>query len=563
MLSANKGTLVTAGFFSFFINIIMLVPPIYMLQVYDRVMASRSEETLLLLTLIVAWMFVTMGILDFARSRMLIRFGARLDDQLNARVCDALGRHALQNPGRTTNQPLNDLMQIRQFLLGNGAFAFFDTPWVPIYLAVLFLFDPLFGWLALLSVIVLLALTLVNEFSTRGSIRKAAEAQVDAFRISDAQIKNAEVLMAMGMRESIHKQWLQKHLQAIKMQSETADRSGLWTGLSKNLRLLFQSMMLGLGAYLAIENHITAGMVIAGSILLGRALAPIDQLIGAWKSFSSARLAYSRLNQLLAQFPEHERRLTLPAPSGALVVEAAVLIPPGGQQPVLKGISLALRAGEMLAVIGNSAAGKTSLVRAMLGVWPLSAGSVRLDGAEIQHWNRDELGPEIGYLPQDVELFDGTIAENIARFGELDPNQIVAAARLAGVDEMIRRLPEGYSTRIGADGAALSGGQRQRIGLARAVYGQPKLVVLDEPNSNLDEKGEWALESACHHLKKRGVTLILVSHRKNILDLADKILMMEEGRMKLFGPKTAVLEELSKVAHQPPARVQPLHLADA
>lgn len=563
MLSVHKGTLVTAGFFSFFINIIMLVPPIYMLQVYDRVMASRSEETLLLLTVIVIWMFATMGVLDFVRSRMLVRLASRLDDQLNERICDAVGRHALRHPGRTTNQPLNDLMQIRQFLFGNGAFAFFDTPWVPVYLVVLFLFDPLFGWLALFSVAVLLTLTLINEFATRGSIRKAAEAQVDAFRISDAQIKNAEVLMAMGMRESVHKKWLQKHLQTLKLQSETAERSGLWTGLSKNLRLLFQSLMLGLGAYLAIENHITAGMVIAGSILLGRALAPIDQLIGAWKSFSSARLAYSRLNRLLAQFPENARRLTLPAPTGAVAVEAAVLVPPGGQQPVLKGVSLSLRAGEMLAVIGNSAAGKTSLMRAMLGIWPLSSGGVRLDGAEIQHWNRDELGPTIGYLPQDVELFDGTIAENIARFGELEPNQIVAAARLAGVDEMIRRLPEGYSTRIGADGAALSGGQRQRIGLARAVYGRPKLVVLDEPNSNLDEKGEWALESTCHHLKKQGVTLILVSHRKNILDLADKILVLEDGKMKLFGPKAAVLGELSKAASPPPARLQPLHVADA
>jgi ATP-binding cassette subfamily C protein EexD len=348
----------------------------------------------------------------------------------------------------------------------------------------------------------------------------------------------------MGMQKALQGRWLDRHLASLRAMSNAADRAGAWMNLSKTLRHLFQSLMLGLGAWLAIDGQITAGMVIAGSILMGRALAPIDQLIGAWKGFVGARHAYYHLEQLLQQTPEKKRRLSLPAPKGEIRVENAVLIPPGGESTVLKGVSLHLRPGEMLAIVGNSAAGKTSLIRSILGLWPLSAGRVQLDGADIAQWNPGELGSRIGYLPQDVELFDGTVAENIARFTKTKDSRIVKAAHIAGVDKLIRALPDGYNTRIGAGGVALSGGQRQRIALARAIFGKPPVIILDEPNSNLDAQGERALARACRYLKKHGVTLILVSHRRSILKMADKILSLQQGRLHLFGPRDAVLKRL-------------------
>ncbi len=543
-LISERRSFVQVGVFSLFINLILLVPPLYMLQVYDRVLASRSHETLFLLTMVLVWMFVTLGLLEYVRSRMLVRLGSRIDHQLHGRIYRAVMRGALRNPAEASDRPLSDLSRVRQFVAGNATFAFFDSPWIPVYIVVLFLFDPWFGWFALFAAAVLSVLALVNEFSTRQPQNSASDAQLHAGNIISAQMRNAEVLHAMGMHNALQKRWLDRHLTSLRAMSNAADRAGIWMNLSKTLRQLFQSLMLGLGAWLAIENQITAGMVIAGSILMGRALAPIDQLIGAWKGFIGARHAYHHLNQTLEQTPESEKRLSLPAPKGEIRVENAVLIPPGGESTVLKGVSIYLRPGEMLAIVGNSAAGKSSLIRAILGLWPLSAGKVQLDGADIGQWNPDELGSSIGYLPQDVELFDGTVAENIARFTEADDSKIVKAARTAGVDELIRALPEGYNTRIGAGGVALSGGQRQRIALARALFGKPPIVILDEPNANLDAQGELALAMACNYLKERGVTLILVSHRRRILGMADKILSLEEGRLHLFGPRDAVMERL-------------------
>ncbi|MET0083571.1 MAG: type I secretion system permease/ATPase [Sedimenticola sp.] len=540
------------GLFSLFINLIMLVPPLYMLQVYDRVLTSRSEETLLLLTLILGWMFLTLGLLEFVRSRIMVRLAAQLDERLSQRLYRTVMNLALLQRGETGSQPLADLASIRQFMSGNGAFAFFDTPWIPVFIAILFLFDPLFGLLALFSAGMLFLLAIINEFSTRRLQKQAAAVQAGATATIDAQLRNAEVLRAMGMLPNLQQQWLEQHTDAIKAQSGAADRSGIWVNMSKTLRLLFQSLMLGLGAYLAINGQITAGMVIAGSIILGRALAPIDQMIGAWKGFISARTAYRRLDQLMSDIPEAKTRLSLPRPKGAIGVDRAILVPPGSETPALRGVSFAIRPGEALAVIGGSAAGKSSLVRAMLGVWPLASGSVRIDGAEIDQWNPEELGPSIGYLPQDVELFDGSVAENIARFGELDERKIIRAARVAGVDAMIRELPEGYDTRIGNQGASLSGGQRQRIALARAIYGKPSIIVLDEPNSNLDREGEKALSAACRYLKKKGTTLVVVTHRQRILKHMDKILVIEGGMQQLFGPRDAVLDQIQ-------ARRAPLH----
>ncbi len=532
------------GFISLFINLSMLVPPLYMLQVYDRVLSSRSTETLIMLSLVLVWMFLTLGILEFVRSRVLVRLSTRLDYDFNSRIYTLLNRLSLHHPEYNNSQPLSDLAVIRQFAAGNGSFAFFDSPWVPIYLGVLFLFDATYGWFALFAAIVLTTLAIVNELSTRRLQAQANELQTQATRLAGTQLRNAEVIQAMGMEHDLRSRWLDKHRASVHSQSKASDRAGVWLNLSKTLRQMFQSLMLGLGAWLAIKGDITAGMVIAGAILMGRALSPIDQLIGAWRGFINARQSFRRLDELLTRMPEQKRRLSLPRPKGEIRMTNVVLVPPGGATPVLKGISFHLRPGEMLAVIGRSAAGKSSLIRALLGLWPLAAGRVQLDGADIDQWNRDELGKWIGYLPQDVELFEGSVAENISRFGDLDDQRIVNAAKIAGVDEMIRALPEGYNTQIGAGGYSLSGGQRQRIGLARAVYGRPHIVVLDEPNSNLDEEGDRALSRTCKFLKRHGVTLILVSHRRPILSRADKILALEEGRLQLFGPRDAALDHL-------------------
>jgi ATP-binding cassette subfamily C protein EexD len=463
---------------------------------------------------------------------------------------------ALRYPGKGSSQPLSDLTTIRQFMTGSGPFAFFDAPWIPFYFAILFLFHFWLGMFSIFAAIVLIIVAIFNDISTKKLMQEANTNNMKSMALVNAQLRNAEVLHAMGMGDTMRERWLQQHLNFLKAQSDASDGAGLWMNLSKTLRMLFQSLMLGLGGYLAISNEISAGMVIAGSILMGRALAPIDQMIGAWKQFGAARTSHNRLDALLNEFPEETERMSLPAPKGNLQVETLTIIPPGSQQAVLRAVSFDIKAGESLVILGASAAGKSSLLRAIVGVWPSAAGAVRLDGTEVPHWNRSELGPHLGYLPQDVELFEGTVAENISRFGELDSEKIVAAAKMAGVDEMIRHLPEGYETLIGAGGATLSGGQRQRVGLARALYGSPSLVILDEPNANLDEVGEKALVNACVKLKKAGTSLILVTHRTNILSIADKILLLADGMVKLFGSRDEVLQKLQAHAQQQQAPQQ-------
>jgi len=530
--------------FSLFINLLMLAPPLYMLQVYDRVMSSRSQETLLFITLLLVWLFMTLGALEFVRARILARTAFELDHSLAPHVFTAIHNNALEHPEQANTQVLQDLATVRQFLSGNAPFAFFDIPWTPVYLAILFLFDPLFGWFAIAAATTLIILAFLNEWSTSKLQKTAAESQQHASEMVSASLRNSEIIQALGMKNNLLERWQVEYQQSLLQHIKVTDRSGVFVSLSKTLRMLFQSLILGLGAYLAINNHITAGMMIAGSIIMGRALAPIDQSIGAWKQFTSARTGFQRLHLFLTQQPVSQPRMTLPAPDGNIQIKNLALIPPGSNNYALKGITFNLQAGQTLAIIGPSAAGKSSLVRAILGLWPSSHGEVRLDNTEIQHWNRDELGPHIGYLPQDIELFDGTIAENIARFGQIDHEKVMLASQQAGVDIMIRQLPEGYDTTIGTGGAVLSGGQRQRIGLARALYGQPSLVILDEPNANLDEQGELALNRACQLLKQQNTTLILVSHRKNILSLVDKILVLDEGLLKLYGPKDDVLNHL-------------------
>lgn len=543
-LLSVKSAFVSVGFFSLFINLLMLVPALYMLQVYDRVLTSRSEDTLLMLTLIVVILFITMGLIEFVRSRILIRVGNGIDQYLNENLFSSMFRRSINEPGHNSPQPINDMTSVRQFLTGNGLFAFFDAPWLPIYIAILFLFHPYFGIFAVVAVVVLFTLALANEYSTKTLLAEANAESLQSANYAASCLKNAEVVAAMGMEQNLRNKWFDKHLSFLSKQSDASDRASVLSNMSKTLRIMFQSLILGLGGYLAIQSEITPGMMIAGSILLGRALAPLDLMISSWKGFGQARSAYGRLNQLFEVYPVKPKTMALPAPEGRLQAEAVMVVPPGSKVPSVKGVSFTLEKGDMVAIIGPSGAGKSSLARALLGVWPLMAGKVRLDGADLHAWDKEDLGKYIGYLPQDIELFNGTVSENIARFGELDPVKVVEAAKMAGVHEMILRLPNGYDAVLTGNSGGLSGGQRQRIGLARALYGNPKLVVLDEPNSNLDDQGEKALGEALDKLKELGTTAVLISHRKQVLKHVDKVLLMAQGQLRGFGPRDEVLTAL-------------------
>lgn len=545
VIKASKKAFYFTAFVSLFINLLMLVPSLYMLQLYDRVLASRSEETLLMLTLIVIVMFGVMGTLEFIRSRILIRVGNSIDAKMSTRLFNSMFALANKNPGKATSQPLSDLTQIRQFLTGIPLFAFFDAPWIPIYIGIMFLFHPWLGYFAIFAALVALSLTLVNEKRTKQKLEESNKYFQQSQGFIQTSLRNSEIIEAMGMHENVRKRWYARYVSFLNEQSCASDEAGLWSNLSKTIRMLMQSLVLGLGGYLAIIGEMSPGMMIAGSILMGRALAPVDLMTNTWKQFSGARMAYHRLNKMLEQFPEKEKPTPLPQIKGFIDLESIVVIPPEAKTPAIKGVSLSIQAGETVGVIGPSAAGKSSLARAILGVWPLYTGKVRIDRADIGHYDRAVLGKQIGYLPQDIELFDGTITENIARYEEAKPEMVIEAAMVAGVHEMILQLPQGYDTPIGPGGIALSGGQRQRIGLARAIYDYPKIVVLDEPNSNLDEAGERALVQAISSLKKRGTTVILITHRPSSLGSADKILFLRDGQIQMFGPRDEVIAALA------------------
>lgn len=545
MLDACKGSFISVGFFSMFINFLMLVPPLYMLQVYDRVVTTGSEETLLMLTMVVVFLFLVMGGLEMVRSRILVRVGNRLDSLINERLYGAMFKKTLALPSQPSAQPLNDLTNIRQFLTGNGLFAFFDAPWVPVYIGVLFLFHPWFGMFAIGAGVVLLALAIANELMTKRLLAEANNEHIRSQDLANSNLRNAEVLHAMGMLPNIMGRWSAKHHEYLVHQSHASDRAGVLTNLSKTLRLLFQSLILGLGAFLVLQGSLSPGMMIAGSIIMGRALAPIDQMIGGWKGFVAARSAYGRIDELLRAIPADGQSMPLPVPKGRISVENVSAAPPGERTPTIVGMAFDVAQGEHIGIVGPSAAGKSTLARVLLGIWPPLTGTVRLDGADITQWNRNELGPHIGYLPQDIELFDGTVSENIARFGAVDGQAVVEAAAKAGVHEMILRMPEGYDTVISANGS-LSGGQRQRIGLARALYGRPVLVVLDEPNANLDVAGERALADCLKRLKQEGTTLFVISHRTPILKGVDKLLMLKDGQIDKFGPPDQVVSQVGQ-----------------
>ncbi|MDD4855763.1 MAG: type I secretion system permease/ATPase [Sulfuricurvum sp.] len=545
-LTASKNAFYFTAFVSLFINLLMLVPPLYMLQLYDRVLASRSQETLLMLTLMVIALFIIMGLLEFVRSRILIRVANNIDARLSDRLFNTMFALANRFPSRTTAQPLNDLAQIRQFLAGTPLFAFFDAPWVPIYIALLFLFHLWFGIFGIFAILVVATLTLVNELRTKSGIESSAKMFQSSQNFILASLRNSEVIEAMGMHDQIRLRWKERYLKFLHDQSRASDEAGVWSNLSKYSRMLMQSLILGLGGYLAITAQVTPGMMIAGSIVLGRALAPLDLMTSTWKQFTSARLSYTRLTKLLSDFPLLEAPTPLPIPQGRITLENLTLIPPEAKLPSLHNLSFEIAAGETVGVIGPSAAGKSSLARAILGIWPLHSGMVRIDGAQLSHYNRNELGRYIGYLPQDIELFEGSVSENISRYATPDPKKVIEAAMLCGVHQMILRLPQGYDTLIGVGGTALSGGQRQRIALARALYDTPRIVVLDEPNSNLDDIGESALVQAITELKKRSVTVVLITHRPSILGITDKILLLREGVLQLYGNSDEVLAALSQ-----------------
>lgn len=546
-LKACKGSFISVGIFSLFVNALMLVPTFYMLQVYGRVVTSGSIPTLVMLTIIMSILVITMGSLEWIRSRIMVRVSTKLDVLLSRDVYKASFKRALESGGMDASaQPLNDLTGLRQFTTGNGIFAFFDAPWLPIYIAVMFMFHPYYGWVAIGSAIILLILAYFNEKGTGKALGEANKENIAATLQTTKNLRNAEVIESMGMLRTLMQRWSFRQSKVLMLQSYASDKGGIISAISKTFRMLIQSLILGLGAYLAVNHEISPGLVIAGSILLGRALAPIDMIIGSWKGFITARTQYNRLNGIMDKLHTEPERMSLPAPVGHIQVENLIVSPPGSKEPILRGISFGVPAGKVVGIIGPSASGKSTLARALMGVWVPQHGTVRLDGADISNWDKEELGPYLGYLPQDIELFEGSIGDNIARFGEVNAEKVVLAARTAGVHEMILQLPEGYDTVIGSDGVNLSGGQRQRVGLARAIYGEPRLILLDEPNSNLDEVGERALAVAIAHLKSTGATIFVITHRTTILAQLDSLLVMNEGALSMYGPRDKVMEELNK-----------------
>ncbi len=525
------------GLFSMVSNLLMLAPSLYMLQIYDRVLVSQSELTLVALSLITLFFFASIAFAEWIRSRLLVRVGVRLAELLNHRVFAATFESRLNRAQSGAAGSFSDLNNMRQFLTASGAFAFFDAPWTPIYLVVVFLLHPLLGAVSLIGVILLAVLAWQNDRLTQQPNRLALEAHAQASLFLHNKLRNAEAVEAMGMLGGLRRRLLGRHRKYLGLNSQAADQATRIKSLTKFVRYSLQSLVLGAGAVLVIDGSLSAGAMVAASLLMGRAVAPVEQLIGTWRAFVSARTSFLKLERLLAAHPERTFNLFHGTPSGRLQLQEVVARVPGREQPVLQGITLEVAAGEVVAIVGPSGSGKSSLVRVMLGVWPEVHGEVLLDGEPVAAWHRSELGPCVGYLPQDVQLFEGSVAENIARFGAVDSPKVIRAAQLAGVHEMVLRFARGYNTSIGQGGSHLSGGMRQRIALARALYGDPNLIVLDEPNSNLDDAGEKALFDAIQTLKAQGKTILLVTHRKHILGISDRVLVMDEGAVKWYGKR--------------------------
>ncbi|HXD41641.1 MAG TPA: type I secretion system permease/ATPase [Ramlibacter sp.] len=554
-LWAFRFEFMVVGLFSMIINVMMLAPTIYMLQLFDRVMASRSELTLLAVSLITLFLFGVMAISEWTRSRILVRAGLRFDAHLGTRVFNASFESSLSQSTVSPTRAFSDLITLRQFITGSGVFAFFDAPWAPIYIGVTFFLHPLLGWLSLVFAVIQAALA---WFGHRHAVRPAqiaAQAGSDVNVYLQSKLRNAEVIESMGMLGSLRKRWRVWQNEYLSQSANSHHASGRVMAWSKFIRYTQQSLALAAGAVLVINGEMSPGAMIATNVLMSRALAPIDQLVGVWNSFSGAKAAFSRLEQLLAEYPESDPNLSRVAPQGEVTLRQVVADAPGRATPILKEVGFTTAPGTVTIIVGPSGSGKSTLARVMMGIWPDVSGEVLLDGLPIQGWDRMELGPHLGYLPQDIELFEGSIGENIARFGELDSEKVIEAARCAGLHEMILRFPKGYDTPIGEAGNLLSGGQRQRIGLARAVYGDPAVLVLDEPNSNLDDAGETALIKTVLQLKAKGKTVFLITHRPSAVAVADRILILQDGRIVADGPRDAVLASLRPQAaaqHEPP-----------
>lgn len=555
-LASCRLAFVGLAVFSGVINALMLTGAIFMLEVYDRVLPSRSVPTLIGLSVLAGMLFIFLGILDWIRGRILVRIGAHLNRSLSARIFDVIGVLPLKTrPVGDGLQPLRDLDNVRSFLSGGGPNALFDLPWLPFYLALCFAFHFWIGMTALLGAAVLACLTLLTEVLTRGPIGSATRVGAARLKLAEIRRRNAEVLAAMGMGEAVARKWQMLDERYMCQQQSASDVAGGLGAAVRALRMMLQSGVLAVGAYLVIRQEATSGAIIASSIIAARALAPVDLAVANWKGFVTARQSWHRLANLLRQVPARDSAAFLPAPRECLSAEAASVVPPGGQRPTAQDISFSLSAGQALGVIGPSASGKSSLARMLVGAWSPARGSVRLDGASLDQWSPTHLGPHVGYLPQDVELIEGSIAENIARFDPAaDPEKLIAAARAADVHDMIVALPDGYDTPIGEQGALLSAGQQQRIALARALYRDPFLVVLDEPNSNLDAEGEEALTRAILDVKARNGVVVVIAHRPSALAGVDFVLVMAHGRQQAFGPKNEVLLKVLK---------RDTHVADA
>jgi PrtD family type I secretion system ABC transporter len=539
-----------AGFFLFAfslgINILALASPLYMMQLYDRVVSSRSVDTLIMLTLMFALAIGALVVLDTLRGQVLARLGTWLDERLGPAVIVAGLRASLATAsGGRASEALRDLMTVRSFLSGPATMPLMDAPWAPLFIGLLYILHPLLGMVGLASGFVLFALAVLNEAITKNPLQQANRAAARTMRTVESAFRNAEVVAAMGMRDGVLRIW-RREAHAGKLAQELAgNRAALVQGLSKYTRLMVQSAIMGVGAWLVIEDHASPGVMFGASFLIARALAPVENAIVTWKSVIAARFAYGRLQHLLEAVPPTPKGMALPRPQGDLSVERLTYAPPGSDTPILRGISFSLGAGEVLGLVGPSAAGKTTLARCITGAWRPNSGYVRLDGADIAVWHAAEGSDHMGYLPQDVELFAGTVRENIARLRETDPEAVINAAKLAGLHEMIMRLPKGYDSDIGEGGLKLSGGQRQRIGLARALFGEPRVIVLDEPNASLDAEGESALIEAIAQLKARGTTLIVIAHRPSILQHADKVLVLKDGMAAAFGSRDEVIAKLN------------------
>jgi ATP-binding cassette, subfamily C, bacterial len=548
LLGKCRGYFVTAAAFSLGINLLYLAAPLYMLQVYDRVISSASQITLLMLTIALLLAFLALAGLDAVRARVLTRAGIRLDRLIAGRVMTAVFQRA-SALGGARSQLLRDFDTFRQFITGTGIHAVFDLPWAPIYILVIFALHPLLGAFALASAILLVLMALLNEIFVRPPLTDASEAASRNYSFTEMSLRNWEVVQAMGMMGGLLQRWGRDRNRMLERQAAASDVAATTQSMIRFLRLSMQSLILGLGAYLVIERLATAGAMFAASLLLGRALQPVEQIVGSWRNLVGARTAYRRIHDLLAVTPVRDPNLELPRPTGLLSVESLSFAPPGGPAKlILKGVSFRLEAGEVLGVIGPSGAGKSTLVRQIVGVMSPSNGAVRLDGADVATWPKDSFGSYVGYLPQDIELFADTVATNISRFQLGDDAEVIDAARMAGVHDMILRLPDGYDTQAGDGGAVLSGGFRQRIGLARAIYGSPCLVVLDEPSSNLDADGDAALADCILRLKKRGTTVVIVSHRPATIGVVDKILVLKDGVAEMFGPRAEIMMRLTRAA---------------